>query len=155
MKSRLRDRHVRRWLYAMTALFAVSVGASVMSVQSATATPGLYSARSTDGGVPSAWTEKLTWKVPASGIWSVCLSGRFNETTAKATGIRVGLKMGDTNVAALVTETQRPNPGVTFMSACTNVDLDAGSVLTFQAQQQGLTFPLPRTRVEYDIVRVA
>jgi len=133
----------------------VSAVASVASAVTATATPGVYNAFSIDNGVPSAWTTKLTWKIPASGAYSVCTAARFNATEATVTGIRVGLQYGHPKtLAPILTETQRPNAGQTFMSACTVADLQKGDSLIFQARQQ-LSGPFyPRTAVEFHIARI-
>lgn len=148
----------RRTIAAISVALLATVVAAVASVASAvtaTATPGVYNAFSIDNGVSSAWTTKLTWSIPTTGVYSVCTAGRFNETDATVTAIRVGLQYGSPNtLAPIVTETQRPNPGVTFMSACTVADLQKGDSLKFQARQQ-LSGPFyPRTQVQYHIVRV-
>jgi hypothetical protein len=148
----------RRIIAAISvAILATAVGAvaSIASAVTATATPGVYNAFSIDNGVPSAWTTKLTWKIPASGAYSVCTAARFNETNATVTAIRANVQYGHPKtLAPILTETQRPNAGQTFMSACTVADLQKGDSLVFQARQQLPGPYYPRTQVEYHIVRV-
>lgn len=147
----------RRIIALITTAIIATVVAGVASVQSAvtaTATPGLYKAFSIDNGVGPEWTQKLTWKIPTSGIYSVCMTGRFNPTPATVTGIRFGLRLTPPSVAPILTETQKPNNGKTFMSACTNADLEKGDTLTFQARQENVGKWYPRTQVSYSIVRV-